>query len=127
MQIYFNLLIYWCFSICQRHITIDSLVGSPCIDRNVRGTYVVPFCRVHISVKTTIYKDLRPKCQLQKDSLQKSDEKNVVSEFTILAQNCLKLPIGKKKIMSWSLLANHLAVHSGVVSKVRVCSGGSWR
>ena len=48
----------------------------------------------------------------------------MVSEFAILAQKWSKLQCQK----SWFLVfANHPGVHSGGISKVRVCGCGCWR
>ena len=60
----------------------------------------------------------------KKDTLQKSDERKLVSEFAILAQKLSKIARGKKS--DFWVFANHTAVHSVGVSRGRVRGCGCW-
>ena len=51
---------------------------------------------------STIYRSPRTKRSIQKESLQKSDESKVVSEYAILAQKGAKNALRKKMVDFWS-------------------------
>ena len=78
--------------------------------------YVVPYFAYILKFLILPFtKVLGQNYQLQKDALYKSNEKEVVSEFTLWAQKWNKMALREKCV--FLVFVNHPVVHSGGVSR----------
>ena len=90
----------------------------------VAMSVILPFWEFLKVFLLLITKDLCQNFQSQKDSLETSYERTVVSEVSILAGKWFKTAARKKLICGF---VNHPAVYSGGVSSGRVHGCSCWR